>query len=225
MTTFPRSSRVLRGSFSIYQDDSPGTTAKTINFQYNPGEIRRTLAHRRPQQQQGQTHTTPQDARFVAGPPTETLTLSIELDAADQLEKPNDNRDTVEHGLNLTLSALEMLMYPTSVQYERIQQQAEQGRITVEPGNVPLVLLNWGDSRIVPVLITSFSITEQEFDNKLNPIRAKVDLTLQVLTYLDLQQGSSGIDAFVSYQKEKERLANRYYGRGAPAQTQNLNTE
>lgn len=208
----------MRGSFSIYQDDAPGTTAKTINFQYNPGEIRRTLAHRRPQQQQGQTHPRHNAARFVAGPPTETITLSIELDAADQLEKPNDHRDTVDRGLNLTLSALELLMYPASAQYERIQQQAEQGRITVEPGNVPLVLLNWGDSRIVPVLITSFSITEQEFDNKLNPIHAKVDLTLQVLTYLNLQQGSSGIDAFLTtYQKEKERLANRYYGGGAPA--------
>ncbi|MBE2266817.1 MAG: hypothetical protein IAE80_01210, partial [Anaerolinea sp.] len=209
MTTFPRSPRILRGSFSIYPDDSPGTQAQTINFQYNPGEIRRTLAHRRPQQQQGQNNTTPQDARLVAGPPTETISLSIELDAADQLEKPGDNRDTVESGLNLTLSALEMLMYPPTASYERIQQQAEQGRITVEPGNVPLVLLNWGDSRIVPVLITSFTINEQEFDNKLNPIRAKVDLALQVLTYLDLTAGSSGIDAFVSYQKEKERLANR----------------
>jgi hypothetical protein len=225
MTTFPRSPRVLRGSFSIYHDDSPGTTAQTIAFQYNPGEIRRTLAHRRPQQQAGQNNTTPQDARFVAGPPTETITLSIELDAADQLEKPGENRDAVDHGLNTVLSALEVLMYPATAQLERVQQQAEQGRVNVQPGNVPLVLLNWGDARTVPVLITSFSITEQEFDTKLNPIRAKVDLTLQVLTYLDLQQGSAGIDSFLAYQKEKERLASQFHGGTSPAQTQNLNTE
>lgn len=225
MTTFPRSARVLRGSFSIYRDDTPGTDAQSIPFQYNPGEIRRSLAHRRPQQQAQGQNTTPQDARLVAGPPTETITLSIDLDAADFLEKPNENRDSVDHGLNTVLSALEVLMYPSSAQYERIQQQAEQGRITVEPGNVPLILLNWGDARIVPVMITSFSINEQEFDTRLNPIRAKVDLTLQVLTYLDLQSGSRGIDDFVAYQREKERLANRFYGGGAPAQTQNLNTE
>ncbi|WP_247828956.1 hypothetical protein [Arthrobacter antioxidans] len=223
MSTFPGSPRLVRGYLRIHPDDAPGTPAQTIAFQYNPGEIRRSLAHRRPQKpEQG---AAPQDARLVAGPPTETLTLGIELDATDALGETRPDRTVVESGLHMPLAALEMLMYPASAEYERTKDQAEQGQITVEAGNLPLVLLNWGDSRVVPVMLTSFSITEQEFDARLNPIRAKVDLGLQVLTYLDLGPGSTGIDAFLSYQKEKERLARGYFSAGAPTRTQHLNAE
>jgi len=224
MSSSPRTPRVPRGSFTIYHNDAPGTQPLTINFQYNPGEIRRTLIARRPRDA-AQPNAAPQDARLVVGPPVETITLSIELDAADQLEAPRDNRNVVDHGLHMPLAALEILMYPPSAQFEQNQQLAEQGEIQVSPSNLALVLLNWGDSRIVPVMITSFSVTEQEFDTRLNPIRAKVDLGLQVLTYLDLRNSSTGVDAFVAYQKEKERLARGYYTGTTPAQTQNLTTD
>ena len=224
MTNFPRSPRLQRGSLTVYTNDSPGTQPLVINFQYNPGELRRTLAGRRPQQQAG-ANTAPQDARLVAGPPVETITLSVELDATDQLAAPDSNRNTVEHGLHMPLAALEMLMYPPTAQFEQNRELAQQGRIQVAPGNLPLVLLNWGESRVVPVLITSFSVSEQEFDTRLNPIRAKVDLGLQVLTYLDLRDNSTGVEAFVSYQKQKERLARSYYAGASPSQTQNLNLE
>jgi hypothetical protein len=224
MSASPRTPRVQRGSLTIYNNDAPGTQPLTINFQYNPGEMRRTLAARRPREA-AQPNAAPQDARLVAGPPIETLSISIDLDATEQLEKPNENQEIVDYGLHTALAALEMLMYPPSAQYEQNEQLADQGEIQVSPSNLALVLLNWGESRIAPVMITSFSITEQEFDVKLNPIRAKVDLGLQVLTYLDLRNSSTGVDAFVSYQKEKERLARRYYTGSTPAQTQNLNTE
>lgn len=222
MSAYPGSPRLLHGSLAIQADDTPGAATRIIRFQYNPGDIRRTLTHRRPQ---AGTGTTPQDARLVAGPPTETLTLSIELDATDALGEASPDRATLEHGLHRELAALEMLMYPASARYEQITQDARNGRVGVEPGTLPLVLLNWGDARVVPVLLTSFSIAEQEFDTALNPIRAKVDLSLQVLTYLDLDAGSSGVDAFLSYQKEKERLAGSLHAGGTPARTRDLNTE
>jgi hypothetical protein len=216
--------RLLRGSLKIYQNDTPGTQPKTINFQYNPAELRRTLASRRPAQQPG-AQSAPHDARLVSGPPIETITLSIELDAADQLAAPHQNPKTVAHGLHQALAALELIMYSPTALDEQKRERAANGQVQVAPSNLPLVLLNWGVSRIVPVMVTSFSITEQEFDTRLNPIRAKVDLGLQVLTYLELRDKSIGAQAFDTYQKEKERLAGGYYSGGAAEQTRNLNTD
>jgi hypothetical protein len=82
---------------------------------------------------------------------------------------------------------------------------------------VPLVLLAWGKSRVLPVLLTSFSINEQAFDPQLNPIQAKVDLGMRVLTYMELQQGTLGYMAFLAYQRQKEMLAGQYAPLGDPS--------
>ena len=44
------------------------------------------------------------------------------------------------------------------------------------------MLFVWSASRIVPVRLTDFSITEEAFDPNLNPLRAKVTLGLRVLS-------------------------------------------
>jgi hypothetical protein len=45
---------------------------------------------------------------------------------------------------------------------------------------------------VVAVRLTSFSVTEEQFDAALNPIRARVSLAMQVLTYEDLGMVSLG---------------------------------
>jgi len=69
------------------------------------------------------------------------------------------------------------------------------------------VLFIWGKSRVVPVKLTSFSVSEEAYDTRLNPIAAKVDLSMQVLTYMEFTDSSIGRDAFIAYQKSKEILA------------------
>jgi hypothetical protein len=59
----------------------------------------------------------------------------------------------------------------------------------------------------VPVKLTSFAVTEEAFDTRLNPIAAKVELGFQVLTYVELADSSVGRDAFIAYQQSKESLA------------------
>jgi len=58
----------------------------------------------------------------------------------------------------------------------------------------PVVLLVWGLPRIVPVRVTSVSVTEQAYDQLLNPIRAKVDLGLQALTEAELREAGAPFD-------------------------------
>ncbi len=56
----------------------------------------------------------------------------------------------------------------------------------------PLTLLVWGPRRVLPVRMQSLSIKEEAFDQKLNPIRAKADLSLEALTYRDLDITNPG---------------------------------
>ena len=61
--------------------------------------------------------------------------------------------------------------------------------------------------RVVPVRLTTFSITEEAFDPALNPIQAKVDLGMRVLTYMELKDDTIGFGAYIAYQTQKEVLA------------------
>ena len=53
---------------------------------------------------------------------------------------------------------------------------ANAGTLEIIPLEQPLTLFVWSKSRVVPVRLTEFSITEEAFDPNLNPIRAKVSL-------------------------------------------------
>ena len=61
------------------------------------------------------------------------------------------------------------------------------------------MLFVWSKSRVVPVRVTEFSVTEEAFDPSLNPIRAKVSLGLRVLTTDDLGFTHKGGTIFMSY--------------------------
>jgi hypothetical protein len=207
---FPGRPKLLKGALAVYPTQTPGSQpSNIIVFQFNPDQMKRTLANRAPPAPAGAANTgqAKEDALRVAGPPIETISLTVDLNAADQLECPNDYPLVAENGLHGTLATLELLMYPPTLTAQKIQEQASRGEVQVQPADLSLVLLVWGKRRVVPVKITSFSVTEDAFDTQLNPISAKVDLALQVLTYMEFPQSSVGLDAFVSYQQQKENLA------------------
>jgi hypothetical protein len=208
MADFPRSPQVLKGALALYESDTATSEPRLVVFQYNPDQMRRSLANRAvPRDQQSGTQAASEDILRVGGPPVETINVSVVLDAADQLSSPAANETTAEKGLHPALAALEMMMYPPSLDAEEIERQAAAGEVQVEPANLPLTLLIWGKSRVVPVTITSFSVSEEAFDPRLNPIRAKVDLGLKVLTWVEFPDDSVGRDAYMTYQKQKEELA------------------
>jgi hypothetical protein len=212
MSEFPGRPKLFRGALAVYPDFTPGSQpAKVITFQYNPDQMRRQLANRTapPPNNPGTTGAAREDVLRVAGPPVETITLSVDLNAADQLEHPGQNQEVAENGLHAVLATLELLMYPPSANAQHIQQQADSGAVQVNPADVPLVLLIWGKSRVVPVKLTSFAISEDLYDTRLNPIKAKVDLGMQVLTYVEFPNDSVGRDAYLAYQQRKESLSER----------------
>ena len=86
---------------------------------------------------------------------------------------------------------------------------ALSGAIELIAPEAPLTLLVWGPQRVVPVRLTQFSITEQAYDPRLNPIRARVQLGLRVLSYSDLPAANPGHHIFLSHQVAKEQMTAR----------------
>ena len=74
------------------------------------------------------------------------------------------------------------------------------------PMESALTVLVWGN-RIAPVRITSVEITEDAFDPQLNPIRAKVTLSLRVLNVVDAGFINPAGSLYMAYQIGKEALA------------------
>jgi hypothetical protein len=175
MTASPVSPPVFKGALVAVDPLRP--TSSVIVFQYNPETITRTL----------QARTTGGEAGSgplrLSGPPEETLKLTLEIDATDQLEAGDPIAETL--GVAPALAALELLLYPSSAMVIANEVLARVGVIEILPMAAPLTLLVWGTRRIVPVRVTDFSITEEAFDPALNPVRAKVDLGLRVVSYYD----------------------------------------
>jgi hypothetical protein len=208
-SSFTGRPRFLRGALVVYESqDAGGPPPTVLGFQYNPEAVKRAL-ERRAVEAKGGGGGTPnkEDLLRAQGPPNETITMTVTLDASEQLEEPDQNQVVVESGIYPVLSTLEMLLYPSSAKVEEVKNLAGAGEVQLSPADLPLVLLVWGESRVVPVLITGFTINETGFDVKLNPLTATVELNMKVLTYLELKSGSVGRDAYIAYQQRKEKHA------------------
>jgi hypothetical protein len=200
MSTSPASPRVSKGALVTLEDT--GTPRSVIAFQYNPDTLTRSLQAMIYGGDYGQPVA-------VYGPPVETISFDAEIDASDQLADGNVLVGQV--GILPVLSALELLLYPTLDQVLQDGTSAATGGHQFIPQTVPLTLLIWGRSRILPVELRSFTITEEAFDSTLNPIRARVQFQLRVLSYIDLGLDSPGGSLFVAHQVTKEALARRNY--------------
>jgi hypothetical protein len=62
---------------------------------------------------------------------------------------------------------------------------------------------------VVPVRITQFSLNEEDFSPDLYPLRARVSMTLRVLSVDDLGFEHRGGSLYLRYQQTKERAASR----------------
>lgn len=192
MTTFPGSPCLQKGAIIGLDPFNP--LASVVIFQYNPITLTRTLT---PKTEGG----TDNKAMRINGPPEETITLDLIINAADQLEKGDAT------GLYPALASLEMLLYPKSAKVILDEVLKTAGMIEVIPPEAPLTLFVWGVKRVLPVRITQFTITEEAFDPDLNPINATVRLGLKVLTYQDLGLLSAGGAMFMTHQVIKEVMA------------------
>lgn len=201
MTTFPNSPRLLKGGLVLIDADT-SAVQRVIVLQYNPDTLSRTLAPQTVKESGDRA-----EAMRLTGPPVETIKLDAEIDATDQLEFPDRHANAVQFGIQPQLAALEIILYPNSGQLLSNNSLASAGMLEILPTMSALTLFVWSKSRIVPVRITDFSVTEEAFDTALNPLRAKVSLGMRVLSVTDLGYDHKGGGLYMAYQQFKEQLA------------------
>jgi hypothetical protein len=197
MAEFPGSPRILKGALIGMDKGNP--LASIVTFQYNPEKVTRSLQSSVP------SNGALAEVLEMAGPPKETISMKIEIEAADQLERQQGPALTV--GIYPQLAALEMLLYPKMSAVIKNDSLLAQGSIEIEGYEVPLTLLVWGAKRVVPVRLTTFQIEEQAFDVNLNPINATVDVSMEVLNYMDFPRSAPGRAIYLAYQAVKESMA------------------
>jgi len=186
---FPGSPTLLKGALVVFGAPVPVPT-NLIVFQYNPDETRRSFRQAPPTAEAADRRRSGGTRRVR--PPVESFTITVELDAADQLD--DSNPIAIATGVHPALAALELLLYPESTIVILNKALAAAGMSMIAQPKVPVVLLVWGLPRIVPVRVTSVSITEQAYDQLLNPIRARVELGLQALTQAELNEAGAPFD-------------------------------
>ena len=193
------SPRLLKGAI-VSLDPNLGIPLGTIAFQYNPDEVTRSL---KPQSVSEEPDRT--EVLRLKGPPIETIKCAIEIDATDQLASGDSN--TITYGIQPQLAALELLVYPSSAVLIANEVLSFLGTIEILPMESALTLFVWSKTRVTPVRITDLDITEEAFDPRLNPIRAKVSLGMRVLNINDVGFLTPAGALYMVYQTQKEALA------------------
>src|SRR5689334_9711849 len=201
MTGLSRSPRLIKGGL-VLVDPISGAVQRVITLQYNPDSLSRTL-----QLQSVAGGGDRSEALRLKGPPVETIKLEAELDAADQLERGDPT--AARYGILPQLAVLELMAYPPAARLAANRALAAAGTLEILPLEAPLTLFVWSRSRILPVRVTEFGVTEEAFDPDLNPIRAKVSLGLRVLSPTDLGPDHRGSELFDRYHRLKEDLAGK----------------
>jgi len=199
MSVNPLRPRLTLGAFAV------GPSPDLIAFQYNPEQLTRRVE---PQTVGGQA-----DRAYgvrVTGAPKETIELQLRFDASDGLEQ--SDAATKALGIANRLARLELLAYPDIASVAERATMLAQGVIEIVPDYAPQILLILGPNRSLPVKIEQYSVSEQQFDTKLNPIRATVDVSLHALSYSDVLSSNPAYGQFLAYQQALVRYASTVSG-------------
>lgn len=191
MSSFPIRPKMLRGAFLEYGLSLPPLA---FIFQFNPETLTRSRTATFAARGAGGSSTdggncrdsSEQQDRSCLAQVTvseETIGFTLQLDATDDLD--SGDGPTQKYGISPQLSVLELMIYPKTSQLLGVpvgnllgttdQFGAAQAKV------VPILLFIWGRKRVLPVVMTSLQITEQEYFPDLNPKRASVAVQLKVL--------------------------------------------
>jgi hypothetical protein len=205
MSGLTSSPKLIKGGLVVLAPGG-GAMQRTIVLQYNPDALTRSFQVQGVGGDGGGERAQP---FRLKGPAIETIKLDAEIDATDQLEFPDSNANAVSYGVAPQLAVLEALINPSVDELLSVAAQTANGTLEILPPEAPLVLFIWSKSRVVPVRVSEFSITEEAFDAALNPLRAKVSLGMHVMTTDDYGFSHKGGTIFMSYLRTREALAGK----------------
>ncbi|HAG81445.1 MAG TPA: hypothetical protein DCL61_09785 [Cyanobacteria bacterium UBA12227] len=204
---------LLRGALIEYASDFLGPLPNVVIFQFNPDTLTRNISI--PQRPTGVSSRETSQAGEI---PVERINFTAHFSAADQLDSGNIIAETL--GISPQLAALEKMVYPSNFIGELLGEALDAiGDAIGLGGNddcptqpipreqYPQILFIWGATRVLPVLIDSMSITEQQYDSFLNPIQAEVALTLAVASNPEDKVGKGALK-YSNVAKEAQAIIN-----------------
>jgi hypothetical protein len=199
--------KYLRGAFIEFMPTFLIPLPNIVIFQYNPETMTHTwtqpVAATPAAPAAGAAGGTPpvSNPLAVKGVPGESFSFTLIMDSNDTIADGSFTAPLAEvSGVYTRLAALEMLQYPTgsfdggllgsvsaAVSVGGAGASLGGGGAAVDrsvpESQVPTVLFVWGPGRIVPVRITSLTITEKLYDPVLlNPTHAEAAIGIRVLT-------------------------------------------
>lgn len=190
--------RLLKAALAIV-DPVSGSISQVIPFQFNPTRMKRELIAR-----DIDPEGDPNLLVRLSGPPLQTLSFEAFLDATDALEEGNGPE--LEHGLAPRLAALEGLITPSLTALLEADALADEGALELLPAEAALTLLVWNTSRIQAVRVDKIAVEEELYDQNLNPLRARVTLSVTVLTTDDLGVSTKAGGVYLNTLANQERL-------------------
>ncbi len=213
----------LRGALVEFMESFPIPIPNVIIFQYNPETMTHTWT---PATTNPGTPGSTSNPLAITGDPQESFSFTLAMDSNDMIA----DGDAVETGIATLsgvytrLASLEMLLFPTATPGGGLIGSVTAalgigGSSSTDPtrqvpaAQLPTVLFIWGPGRIVPVRVTTLTITEKLYDPVLlNPTHVEAQLGLRVLTqeelkYVDGPLGSLANTAYSYSQGLREALA------------------
>jgi len=204
---------LLRGALIEYASDFFGPLPNLVIFQFNPDTLSRNISI--PERPTGATSRETSQAGNI---PVERITLTAHFSAADKLN--TGNIIAQELGIGPQLAALEKMVYPSNLIGGLLGEALDKigdalglegdDDIPKQPiprEKYPRILFIWGKTRVLPVLLESMSITEQQYDSSLNPIQAEVALGLAVASNPDDKVGKGALK-YSNLAKEAQAIVN-----------------
>jgi hypothetical protein len=207
--------KYLKGAFVQFIPTFLVPRPNVVVFQYNPEQITHSWTPAAPETTPG-TNSRP-NPLAVNSLPGESFSFTLMMDSSNTIADGNPVTAGIAEatGLYSRLAALEMLLYPTG-SFSAIQLlgtvssalKAGSGADSNTSTNVPqymmpTVLFVWGPARILPVRLTSLTVTEKLYDALLlNPIQVEAQVGIQVLTpdeVANLKPGSLEEIATIAY--------------------------
>jgi len=182
----------MRGALVEYSGQFLGPIPNLVIFQFNPESISRTITVPGSSTEDNSAANRPRrETHATAAPPVESFSITAQFSAADDLGA--DNATSVVprlFGVGPQLAALEKMVYPPATPggvigaaIDAIGSAVGGGGAASQPvprQQLPRVLFIWGPARVLPVRITSMTISEKHYDVLLNPIEAEVQIGLAV---------------------------------------------
>jgi len=172
----------LKGGFVHF--DSSTKMGRIVAFQFNPESLERI--------------TVPADS---VNQRKEVIEFTLEFDATDALERGDPT--TAEFGIHPALAALEMLLQTSSDGAANLSSTTPGSTVEAKP----FTLFVWGSQRVIPIKFTQLETHETMFDSQLNPLRATVHVSLEILSEAELKANPRAQTFMDSYLKKKEWLA------------------